>query len=161
MPDASGNPFHLDGPQKSNFVPRRLLLCRGAKFDLQTVSRTLNGRPAVRIDRNSGWENPFEKFFAPTAATETYRRWLIGSMSPEELAGHSRDRRCISGVWLTQKRELLLTAMHTLCGKNIACWCKLRDPCHGDVLLGVANALTDQTDHPAQHSSPVPCMTPR
>lgn len=25
-------------------------------------------------------------------------------------------------------------------GKNLACWCKLGDPCHADVLLEIANA---------------------
>lgn len=25
-------------------------------------------------------------------------------------------------------------------GKNLACWCKLCDPCHADVLLKIANA---------------------
>ena len=26
-----------------------------------------------------------------------------------------------------------------LCGKDLACWCKLSDPCHADVLLEIAN----------------------
>lgn len=25
-------------------------------------------------------------------------------------------------------------------GKNLACWCKKGEPCHGDVLLAIANA---------------------
>jgi len=25
-------------------------------------------------------------------------------------------------------------------GKNLACWCKIGDPCHADVLLRIANA---------------------
>lgn len=28
---------------------------------------------------------------------------------------------------------------HTLAGWNLACWCKPGDPCHGDVLLRIAN----------------------
>jgi hypothetical protein len=27
----------------------------------------------------------------------------------------------------------------TLRGKNLACWCKIGDPCHRDVLLDIAN----------------------
>jgi hypothetical protein len=27
-----------------------------------------------------------------------------------------------------------------LIGKNLACWCKLGDPCHADVLLRIANS---------------------
>lgn len=30
-------------------------------------------------------------------------------------------------------------------GKNLACWCKLGDPCHADVLIEIAaNALTEK-----------------
>ena len=29
--------------------------------------------------------------------------------------------------------------MSELHGKNLACWCKLGDPCHADVLLDLAN----------------------
>lgn len=29
-------------------------------------------------------------------------------------------------------------------GKNLACWCKLGQPCHGDVLLELANAPTKE-----------------
>jgi hypothetical protein len=27
-------------------------------------------------------------------------------------------------------------------GKNLACWCKLGEPCHADVLLELANGKT-------------------
>ena len=30
----------------------------------------------------------------------------------------------------------------SLAGKNLACWCKLTDPCHADVLLEIANEVT-------------------
>lgn len=30
--------------------------------------------------------------------------------------------------------------LHELRGKNLACFCKLGDPCHADVLLEIANA---------------------
>lgn len=29
--------------------------------------------------------------------------------------------------------------LHELRGKNLACWCKEGEPCHGDVLLEMAN----------------------
>lgn len=32
------------------------------------------------------------------------------------------------------------TALETLRGKNLACWCKPGTPCHADVLLEIANA---------------------
>ena len=120
-------------------APQRLQLFRGAKFDLQDTSQRLNGLPAIRIDRHSGWENPFLKE-TPTQAVETFRLWLSGEMTPQELTGCCGHGRFSSGAWLNGKRRLLLEMMPVLRGKNLACWCGLRDPCHGDVLLEVANA---------------------
>ncbi len=132
---------------KSYLSPQRIQLFRGRKFDLQRMSRDLNGLPALRIDRNSGWENPFlEKFSTPSAAVYMFRRWLLGEMSADELAGHSGRGRYSNGTWLANKRQSLLSAMPAIRGKNIACWCKPRDTCHGDVLLEIANAPTGKSD---------------
>lgn len=32
------------------------------------------------------------------------------------------------------------TSLRELRGKNLACWCRLDQPCHADVLLAIANA---------------------
>ena len=124
---------------KFNVSPQRLQLSRGAKFHLQAVSLSVNGLPAIRIDRGSGWENPFlDK--SPTAAIDLFRRLLMGSMSPDELARYSGQGRFSIGAWANNRRLVLLNAMPTIVGKNVACWCKPRDPCHGDILLEIANA---------------------
>jgi hypothetical protein len=136
--ERSGDPHW--GSQ-SNLAPQRLQLFRGAKFDLQETSRKINGRFAIRIDRNSGWENPFlDQSSTPTAAVGMFRRWLLGEMSPDELVRHCGRGRFSDGAWLANKRDFLLRAMPVLRGKNIACWCRPRDPCHGDVLIEIANA---------------------
>jgi hypothetical protein len=122
-------------------TPQRLQLFRGAKFDLQETSRTLNGLAAMRIDRKTGWENPFlDHLSTPTASVAIFRRWLLGQMSSHELAACSGRGRFANGAWLANRRLCLLHAMPALKGKNLACWCKPRDPCHGDVLLSLANA---------------------
>lgn len=36
-------------------------------------------------------------------------------------------------------REHLLANLSELRGKNLACWCRLDQPCHADVLLEKAN----------------------
>ena len=131
-----------DAAPKSKSTPQRLQLFRGAKFDLQKISRQVNGLAAIRIDRNSGWENPF--LGEPAAAVEMFRRWLLGDIPPEELAGYSGRGRFSNGAWLIGRRRILLRAMPALRGKNLACWCKPRDPCHGDVLLELANASVMQ-----------------
>ena len=49
-------------------------------------------------------------------------------------------------MWLTgnftglEKEKLfILSTLHELKGKNLACWCKPGTPCHADVLLRMAN----------------------
>jgi len=130
--------------ERTNLAPQRLQLFRGAKFDLQMTSKQINGLPAIRIDRDSGWENPFlDEFFTPTTAVGMFRRWLLGDMSTDELIGFSGRGRFSDGIWLSKRRDLFLNAMPEIRGKNIACWCRLRDPCHGDVLLEIANFRHD------------------
>jgi hypothetical protein len=142
MSEAPGKLAGLEEALKLNPSPQRLQLFRGAKFDLQRISRNVNGLAAIRIDRNSGWENPF--LSTPTAAVEMFRRWLLGDMSPDELVSYCGQGRFSNGAWLTNRRRFLLHAMPTARGNNIACWCKPRDPCHGDVLLEIANAPVNQ-----------------
>lgn len=35
--------------------------------------------------------------------------------------------------------ELIADARRELAGRDLACWCRLDQPCHGDVLLSIAN----------------------
>ena len=35
--------------------------------------------------------------------------------------------------------EVAQQALEPLRGKNLACWCKVGDPCHADILLELAN----------------------
>jgi hypothetical protein len=129
-----------DRAAAENLAPLRLQLFRGAKFDLQQISRNRNGLPAMCIDRRSGWENPFlDQVFTPTLAVEMFRLWLEGGMPPDEATLCSGRRRR-QAAWLIDRRQRLLLAMPALRGKNLACWCGPRQPCHGDVLLEIANA---------------------
>ena len=40
--------------------------------------------------------------------------------------------------------SLFTRHLHELRGKNLACWCKLDEPCHADVLLKLANATKEK-----------------
>lgn len=125
-------------------APQRLQIFRGAKFDLQETSKTLNGLAAIGIDRKSGWENPFLGCLStPAASVAMFRRWLLGQMPPHEMAACSGRGRFANGAWLANRRLCLLHAMPAIRGKNLACWCGLRDPCHGDVLIALANCIDD------------------
>ncbi|MBB5913840.1 hypothetical protein BJY24_002707 [Nocardia transvalensis] len=70
------------------------------------------------------WANPFRAGAHPGATRETvtrqFREWLL----------HSDDHDAAA----------MRTALPELRGKDLACWCVPGDPCHGDVLLALANA---------------------
>lgn len=72
----------------------------------------------VYVGRPSFFGNPFyptEKYTAQSCV-DRYRKWLLVESSMTLAAA---------------KRELK--------GKNLACWCKLSEPCHADILLELAN----------------------
>jgi hypothetical protein len=83
---------------------------------------------AVYVGRPTKYGNPFDwrhglngcyGVTAKQAAVEYYKDFLLNGRGPaaatdEEIAA--------------------------LKGKDLACWCKLSDPCHADVLLEIANA---------------------
>ena len=77
----------------------------------------------IIVARPSRWGNPFKAAdhgsgtHAQSIAVKLYECWL--------------DR--------SEQAKLMAAAIRDLRGKNLACWCKLGDPCHADVLLELAN----------------------
>ncbi|MEP7239602.1 MAG: DUF4326 domain-containing protein [Devosia sp.] len=115
--------------------PRRLQLSRRAGFDLQAISRALNGLPAKRVTRPGPWGNPFsiadtakryglDPVAAQAKAVALCAQWLGGSLDPG-LSPHPPPTR-----------EEIRSG---LAGHNLACWCKPGTPCHADVLIDIAN----------------------
>ncbi len=41
--------------------------------------------------------------------------------------------------YIIERPSLTLAAIDTLHGKDLACWCRLENPCHADVLLELAS----------------------
>jgi len=86
---------------------------------------------AVIVARPSKWGNPFQ----------------VGKISP--MVGPGGDMT----VWMVadrgdavtlfrhyhQSAEYLTSVRAELAGRDLACWCPLEAPCHGDVLLEFAN----------------------
>ena len=74
----------------------------------------------VCVTRGTRWGNPYrvgKDCASPEQAVALYRLWLEGQlMTTPDL-------------------------LEPLRGKNLACWCALSDPCHGDVLLELANEV--------------------
>lgn len=108
--------------------PTRLQLSRRKGFDLQALSQATNGLPAVKVARPGKWGNPAKVgelgCTTATSAVNAYRRWL--TKGPASLLSF-RDPPRITEI------------VEQLRGKNLACFCRLDQPCHADVLLQIAN----------------------
>lgn len=79
----------------------------------------------VYVGRGSHWGNPFKigkNVLEPG-------KWEILLNREAAVACHK--------AWVTLSNNTLDLTL--LKGKNLACWCKLSDPCHEDVLLEIAN----------------------
>lgn len=123
--------------------PIRLCLQRRKGFRLQETSIAANGRSAVKVDRTTMWGNPFlVESMGREIAVGAFRRLVTGEMSPSEIRGHAgsgpgwEDR--MTGI--KRVRGVVCDHLGQLRGKNLACWCKLDQLCHADVLLELANA---------------------
>ena len=89
----------------------------------------------IYIGRGSKWGNPF----IGSKAFYYFKRWLS--------SGHIyRDEVDMLPIGLFHKsrpsledRRIIIRDISELKGKDVACWCKEDDPCHGDVLLELAN----------------------
>lgn len=75
----------------------------------------------VVVARPSGWGNPHRIGWCDRCGVEHTRE--------EAIAEYEAELDEVSLVLLEQLR-----------GKNLACWCKPGEPCHGDILLRLANS---------------------
>lgn len=110
--------------------PVRIHLSRQKGFDLQKVSRALNGLEAVNVARPGRWGNPYS--VAPhhkPGAIISCR--YIAVPTVEDAVAVFREALRIRPADFPHPAELR--------GKNLACWCKAGSPCHADVLIGIAN----------------------
>lgn len=102
----------------------------------------------VKVDRTTRFGNPWKagdpgrviivpgcEISLPMAVTtagtvDRFRRWMLGEFADSH--GHP----IYEAVIPPQVPRPSLTPLR---GKNLACWCRLDQPCHADVLLELAN----------------------
>jgi hypothetical protein len=98
----------------------------------------------IRLSRAKGWRKP-DNTVVVARPTRWGNPFAIGrpQLQPGEAGGMTRE------VAVARFREELLAGRlpfgvdevkAELRGRNLACWCSLDGPCHGDVLLEVANS---------------------
>lgn len=91
----------------------------------------------VKVTRPGPWGNPFVVNPRVTPGGRTGGTYHSVPSVEDAVACYREMFSCDSpegsrGHWLQ-------TNLHHLRAKNLACWCKLGEPCHADVLLELAN----------------------
>lgn len=99
---------------------------------------------AVYVGRGCGmpWGNPWRVESAEEAGYKdpqtmvvyAFRKWLEGDPDWQRPAPD-------------MQRDFILANLGSLRGKDLACWCRLDQACHADVLLELANAPPSLTNH--------------
>lgn len=94
----------------------------------------------VCVDRSTRWGNPFHvgmwRDFTAADAVRSYKGWMRRDPSYAS---------CDNAFGAPPSRSEIVAALR---GKNLACFCAVGQPCHGDVLLKLAN--------PASRKKPPP-----
>lgn len=102
----------------------------------------------VSVTRPSKWGNPF------FIINEEGHPWITDARDPS-MPVLNYDVRRLLGIsedaplgWENARRGIVELFRQQCCdrsfaelrSKNLACWCKLDEPCHGDVILKFANS---------------------
>lgn len=103
---------------------------------------------AIYVGRPTVWGNPFwhtQKFHGLEAALELYRNALQGVWSPSVTDKWNVVNPMIpyeaQQEWRKRLGQHPLERLrYELRGKDLACWCRLDQPCHADILIELANS---------------------
>jgi hypothetical protein len=89
----------------------------------------------VSVARPGPWGNPFSVVPHMRAGVGIGPRYIAVPTVEDAIA-------CFRLMMQEEgpRAEGLRGKLSELRGKNLACWCKLDEPCHADVLLELANA---------------------
>lgn len=114
-------------------MPERIQRNRTKGFNLQKVSRQLNGLECVSVTRPGKWGNPFKVGVDGTAeeCVRKYVEWLLPYR-------HHGPHSSMEDFLISQVN--LVSIKTELKGKNLACFCPIGAACHTTALLKLANA---------------------
>ncbi len=117
-------------------APVRLRLSRRKGFDLAALSEATNGLPVVDVARPGPLGNPFVVGIDGNADECKQAHGLM-------LAGHFSLLYTPTLAKLQKNRAAVLEGVEadTWRGHNVACWCAVGKPCHGDTLLAIFNRV--------------------
>jgi hypothetical protein len=92
----------------------------------------------VKVDRTTRFGNPFSiEVYGRERAVALHRAWITGELGNPPIASKQLRE-------LAARRTEVISALSSLRGKNLACWCPLPEPgepdtCHAALLLELAN----------------------
>jgi hypothetical protein len=112
--------------------PVRMRLSRAKGFNLQQASLALNGLPALNVSRPGPLGNPFVvgEDGARSECVHLHSLLMGGYLAITCKASVESQRLVISYIAENLK---------ALRNRNVACWCPLDAPCHGDTYLELFN----------------------
>lgn len=144
--------------------PVRLRLSRERGFNLQALSLSVNGLPAVNVARPGPWGNPFDfrksdccwlalsfgcrgdRLGRQEASVRAFREWIdpgggrrTAQYERQVVMAGTKGSMPVGPRVVAGAAPSLDDLRAVLAGKNLACWCKPGEPCHADVLLELAN----------------------
>ena len=99
----------------------------------------------VKVSRPGRWGNPYyvNKAVGVEQCIALYRNTVQGFWSPSTVENLNDDwagwAHRMHTDWIKSHPMGMHGLICELRGKNLACWCKLGEPCHADVLLELAN----------------------
>jgi len=122
-----------DAPAAGGGSPQRLQLSRRMGFDLQRLSQSINGLPALKCCRPGKFGNR-HKVGTRAITVDAHGRRINHELTAEDC--FDMHRQDLEEMRPADRAKLLAP----LRGKNLACWCAPTDPhCHIINLLEFAN----------------------
>jgi hypothetical protein len=100
--------------------------------------KPMNKPIRIQRKRTKGWKMPENTIYVgrPTKWGNPYQ--VTCQSTPEFRLEQIRKYEQIinTSLWMEPNPKSIRKELR---GKNLACWCKIGDPCHADVLLKIAN----------------------
>ncbi len=103
----------------------------------------------VYVGRPTPYANPFKvRLITASKLTERpgKKHWVVSTKNDSRhwyCSSEAVARRFAVWAfrhWINSPEVWRYRNLDALRGKNLACWCRLDQPCHADVLLEIANA---------------------
>jgi len=116
--------------------PVRIQRKRTKGYNMQEDSKAVNGLDCVYVGRPTMWGNPFN------IGAEVINLSVKKGENPLIKVDHAEAAKMFKNSLVALKKvdaTLYDRIQQNLSGLNLACFCRLDQPCHADILLEIAN----------------------